>query len=247
MIGTQLDKVFGCQHWDVEHQAGLLRAQVTRISPGVAELAYRSDDEARSESSINSQSSPDLDSTSSSSTPSWLDEILVSAWSSESSVTDEVNQQTNQAESEVSAQVPSSNTMIRSSMAPMNDQPLGTSVENEILHLESSQAIVFGSESSRLPPVRQFLEPGTHIITGSGVLSSRHHHTNRGLHFSPADEAALLELDAIAVASLDEHVLEERRRSLQPSAGLLSQNLEDATRPSSPSIADVGVSPPDFH
>ena len=247
MIGTQLDKVFGCQHWDVEHQAGLLRAQVTRLSPGVAELAYRSDDEARSESSINSQSSPDLDSTSSSSTPSWLDEILVSAWSSESSVTDEVNQQTNQAEFEASAQVPPSNTIVRSSMAPMNDQPLGTSVENEILHLESSQAIVFGSESSRLPSVRQSLEPGTHIITGSGVLSSRHHHTNRGLHFSPADEAALLELDAIAVASLDEHVLEERRRSLRRSAGLLSQNLEDATRPSSPSIADVGVRPPDFH
>ena len=36
MIGTQLDKVFGCQNWDVASQAGLLRAQVTRLSPGVA-------------------------------------------------------------------------------------------------------------------------------------------------------------------------------------------------------------------
>ena len=204
MIGTQLDKVFGCQHWDVEHQAGLLRAQVTRLSPEVAELVYTSDNEARSESSINSQSSPDLDSTSASST------------------------------------------MVRSSMAPMNDQPLGTSVENEILHLESSQAIVFGSESSRLPPVRQFLEPGTHIITGSGVLSSRHYHTSSGLHLSPADEAALLELDDIVVASRHEDVLVERRRSLRPSAGLLSQNSEDATRPSSSSIADFGVRSPDF-
>ena len=204
MIGTQLDKVFGCQHWDVEHQAGLLRAQVTRLSPEVAELVYTSDNEARSESSINSQSSPDLDSTSASST------------------------------------------MVRSSMAPMNDQPLGTSVENEILHLESSRAIVFGSESSRLPPVRQFLEPGTHIITGSGVLSSRHYHTSSGLHLSPADEAALLELDDIVVASRHEDVLVERRRSLRPSAGLLSQNSEDATRPSSSSIADFGVRSPDF-
>ena len=136
--------------------------------------------------------------------------------------------------------------MVRSSMAPMNDQPLGTSVENEILHLESSRAIVFGSESSRLPPVRQFLEPGTHIITGSGVLSSRHYHTSSGLHLSPADEAALLELDDIVVASRHEDVLVERRRSLRPSAGLLSQNSEDATRPSSSSIADFGVRSPDF-
>ena len=68
-----------------------------------------------------------------------------------------------------------------------------------------------------------------------------------GLHFSPADEAALLGLDDIVAASRNEDVLEERRRSLRSSAGLLSQNLEHATRPSSPSIADVGVRPPDFH
>ena len=80
------------------------------------------------------------------------------------------------------------------------------------------------------------------------ILSSRHYHTSSGLHLSPADEAALLELDDIVVASRHEDVLEERRRSLRPSAGLLSQNLEDATRPSSSSsIADVGVSRPDFH
>ena len=153
MIGTQLDKVFGCQHWDVEHQAGLLRAQVTRLSPEVAELVYTSDDEACSESSINS---------------------------------------------EASAQVPSSNTMVPPSMTPMNNQPLGTSVEYEIL-----------------PP--------------------------RSL-----DTIALLALDDMIVASRNEDVLEERRRSLRPSTGLLSQNLEDATRPSSPSIADFGVRSPDF-
>ena len=144
MIGTQLDKVFGCQHWDVEHQAGLLRAQVTRLSPDVAELVYASDDEARSESSINS---------------------------------------------EASAQVPSSNTMVPSSMAPMNNQPLGT----------------------------------------------------RSL-----DTIALLALDDMIVASRNEDVLEERPRSLRPSAGLLSQNLEDATRPSSPSTADFEVRRLDF-
>ena len=135
-------------------------------------------------------------------------------------------------------------------MAPMNNQPLGTSVEYEILPPRSLDTIALASLASGfsgLPSARQSLEPGTHIITGSGVSSSRHHHTNRGLHFSPADEAALLGLDDIVAASRNEDVLEERRRSLRSSAGLLSQNLEHATCPSSPSIADFGVRPSDFH
>ena len=83
-------------------------------------------------------------------------------------------------------------------MAPMNNQPLGTSMEYDIL-----------------PP--------------------------RSL-----DTIALLALDDMIAASRNEDVLEERRRSLRPSAGLMSQNLEDATRPSSPSTADFEVRRLDF-
>ena len=78
------------------------------------------------------------------------------------------------------------------------------------------------------------------------VASSMAPMNNQPLGTRSLDTIALLALDGMIVASRNEDVLEERPRSLRPSAGLMSQNLEDATRPSSSSIADFGVRSPDF-
>ena len=117
------------------------------------------------------------------------------------------------------------------------------SLEDKLIKLAVTLQM-FQFTSRQIRPLTRLREEGFHQMVAEELGPEETDH--KILPPRSLDTIALLALDDMIVASRNEDVLEERRRSLRPSAGLLSQNLEDATRPSSPSIADFGVRSPDF-